>query len=222
MTGKCSLIWDDFQKNMAARLYTVLQNHDLVDVTLLSQDSKKVLAHKVILSSGSVFFKEVLTNNCHPHPLIYLKGVDNEVLQAVVDFLYQGQVEVRQEVVQAFMATAKDLKVEGLHDVEEEGESSQEGKGTKVGNSDVHVDPMSHSEVEKVLVFQENETRDLQLLSEVDEMFNIKGLHEKTKEPNGNVREMTKEGIATPEQNKEESVTDDFAFYLHCNKCEYK
>ena len=71
MTGKFSILWDDFQKNMAARFQTVLNNQEFADVTLVSQDSKTVEAHKVILGVGSAFFQEVLTNNAHPHPLIH-------------------------------------------------------------------------------------------------------------------------------------------------------
>ena len=153
MTGKFSLMWEDFHKNMSERFQSVLHNHEFVDVTLVSQDYKKIKAHKVILSAGSVFFKEVLTNNSNHHPLIYLKGVDEEVLQAVVDFLYQGQVEVRQEVVQTFMSTARDLKVEGLH----EGEEGKRSLQKVVSVSKDNVEQMSSTEGKLIVLNTKND-----------------------------------------------------------------
>ena len=189
-------MWEDFHKNMSERFQSVLRNHEFVDVTLVSQDYKKIKAHKVILSAGSAFFKEVLTNNSNHHPLIYLKGVDEEVLQAVVDFLYQGQVEVRQEVVQTFMSTARDLKVEGLHDGEEAKRSFQ-----KV----VSVDKMSSTEGKLIVLNTKNDTKDLKRFTEVDKMFKIKSYHEREMEADGKVRGVMKE-----------------TFFMHCNMCDYK
>ena len=201
MTGNFSLIWEDFHKNMSERFQSVLQNHEFVDITLVSQDSKKIQAHKVILGAGSAFFKEVLTNNSNPHHLIYLKGVDEEVLHAVVDFLYQGQVEVRQEVVQAFMATARDLKVEGLH-AGEEGESCLQ-KDVPVSKD--NVDQMYSLEGKHTVLNKTNETKDFKLLTDVDEMFKIKSYHEREIKAHGNARGVMKE-----------------TFYMHCKLCEFK
>ena len=171
MTGKFNFLWDNFQKNMADRFQAVLHDHEFSDVTLVSHDFKKVQAHKFILSVGSVFFREMLTNSPESRPLIYLRNVDQEVLQGVVDFLYQGSVQVRQEVLQNFMAIAEDLKIEGLHN----GEETEIRKPT----TEIDLDNIYSSWVETKLIKKKNENDDKPLFNDEDELFEIKEYHGK-------------------------------------------
>ena len=67
----------------------------------------------LILSSG-FFFKDILQRNKHPHPLIYLKGVLYSELVSILNFMYHGQVNVEQDQLNSFLATAEELKVKGL------------------------------------------------------------------------------------------------------------
>ena len=109
------LTWGDFHTNMSAKFKSYIKRPDLADVTLVCQDNKKIPAHRIILSSGCSFFREVFREqNSHPHPLIYLRGVVNEVLEAIIQFLYLGETSIQQDLVEEFMATAADLDIEGL------------------------------------------------------------------------------------------------------------
>ena len=99
---------------MTARFQQVLQSEDFTDATLVSSDNVNITAHKVILSTGSGFFNCVLSENIHPNPLIYLRCVGQEVLHALVGFLYLGHVKVKQELLQAFMETALEMEIHGL------------------------------------------------------------------------------------------------------------
>jgi len=83
-------------------------------VTLACEDDGQIEAHKVILSSCSTFFRNILKKNTHPHPLLYLKGVKFLHLKSVLDFMYQGRVNVEQEKLDSFLATAQELRVKGL------------------------------------------------------------------------------------------------------------
>ena len=60
------------------------------------------------------FFKDILQRNKHSHPLIYLKGVFYSELFSILNFMYDGQVNVEQDQLNSFLATAKELKVKGL------------------------------------------------------------------------------------------------------------
>jgi hypothetical protein len=71
-------------------------------------------AHKLILSACSPFFRSVLKQNSYQHPLLYLKGVQFTDLQAVLNFMYHGEVNVAQEELNSFLAVAEDLQVKGL------------------------------------------------------------------------------------------------------------
>merc|ERR1711928_129234 len=57
---------------------------------------------------------EILKENKHPHPLIYMKGVKADELAAIVDFLYFGEANVNQESLDAFLGLAEELKLKGL------------------------------------------------------------------------------------------------------------
>ena len=87
---------------------------DFADVTLASEDGTQIETHKMILALSSPFFKEMLKNNKHPHPLIYMRGVRAEALSAVVDFLYFGEASVNQESLDVFFSLAEELKLKGL------------------------------------------------------------------------------------------------------------
>ena len=56
-----------------------MRDNELCDVTLASVDGQKLKAHKVILSASSIFFKKLLVNNLHHHPLIFMRKIENEV-----------------------------------------------------------------------------------------------------------------------------------------------
>ena len=84
------------------------------DVTLVCGDGKQIKAHRVILSSCSSFFKEVLIQNHHQHLLLYLKGVDIEDMKYLMKFIYTGEVEVPNEGLTRFLDSANDLQIDGL------------------------------------------------------------------------------------------------------------
>jgi BTB/POZ domain len=58
-------------------------------------------------------FRNVLRRNPHQHPLLYLKGVKYKELTSVLNFMYQGEVNVAQDELNSFLAVAEELKVKG-------------------------------------------------------------------------------------------------------------
>ena len=56
----------------------------------------------------------MLVRHSHSHTLILLLGVGVRQLEAVLDFMYQGQVTVAQEEIEKMLALASDLGVKGL------------------------------------------------------------------------------------------------------------
>ena len=108
-----SLKWNDFVTNITSSFVDLRKGDDFTDVTLACEGNQ-IAAHKVILSSGSQFFKTLLTQNKHPHPLIYLKGIKSRDLKHVVDFLYHGEVNILQEDLNGFLETAEELNLKGL------------------------------------------------------------------------------------------------------------
>ena len=56
-----SLKWKDFQSNVTKSFQRLRHEKDYSDVTLIGDDYQPLLAHKVVLSSSSEYFKNVLT-----------------------------------------------------------------------------------------------------------------------------------------------------------------
>jgi len=110
---KFCLRWNDFESNISVAFRELREEKDFFDVTLACEDSQ-ISAHKVILSACSPFFRSVLRKNPHQHPLLYLKGVKLTELHAVLNFMYQGEVNVAQEELNSFLAVAEELRVKGL------------------------------------------------------------------------------------------------------------
>jgi hypothetical protein len=60
-----------------------------------------------------LLFRNVLRRHPHQHPLLYLKGVKYKELVSVLNFMYQGEVNIAQEELNSFLAVAEELKVKG-------------------------------------------------------------------------------------------------------------
>ena len=110
---KFCLRWNDFESNIACAFKELKNDEDFYDVTIVCDD-EQFKAHKMIVSACSEFFRKILKRNPHPHPLLYLKGVGRRNLHSVLEFMYNGEVSVVQEELNAFLAVAEDLKVKGL------------------------------------------------------------------------------------------------------------
>ena len=70
---KFCLKWNDFERNISHAFKDLRDDRDFFDVTLACESSQ-IQAHKVILSACSPFFRGVLKQNPHQHPLLYLKA----------------------------------------------------------------------------------------------------------------------------------------------------
>uniref|UniRef100_A0A182MX71 BTB domain-containing protein n=1 Tax=Anopheles culicifacies TaxID=139723 RepID=A0A182MX71_9DIPT len=110
MDQQYCLRWNNHQSNLTTVLTTLLQDEKLCDVTLAC-DKGIVKAHQAILSACSPYFEQIFVENKHPHPIIYLRDVEVNEMRALLDFMYQGEVNVGQHNLQNFLKTAESLKV---------------------------------------------------------------------------------------------------------------
>ncbi|XP_021932159.1 modifier of mdg4-like isoform X10 [Zootermopsis nevadensis] len=108
-----SLRWNNFHSNLASGFHALLQGEDLVDVTLAA-GGQFVQAHKIVLSVCSPYFKDLFKVNPCKHPIVILKDVCHKDLVAILQFMYRGEVNVRQEELGTFIKTAEMLQIKGL------------------------------------------------------------------------------------------------------------
>ena len=99
------------------------QGH-FADVTLVSDDQIQTPAHKVELSACSPVLKNLLVNNPHSHPLLYLRGIKQTELQAILKFMYFGETQIFADRINDFVSVAKDLEVKESEEQEETKEVS--------------------------------------------------------------------------------------------------
>jgi hypothetical protein len=112
---KLCVRWNDFQLNISSAFQELREDEDFLDVTLsVGSGLQQVKAHRVILSACSPFFRSILRHSSHPSPHIHLKDVGFSELQAVLDFMYHGEVNVSSEQLHSFLAVAEELQVKGL------------------------------------------------------------------------------------------------------------
>ena len=106
--------WNDFKTTVSNSFGILRQEKDFFDVTLVSDDERQIPAHKLVLSACSDFFKSILRNYSHSHPLLYLSGIHSTNLSLILDYIYQGEVQIYQEHLDSFLEVAQKLKIGGL------------------------------------------------------------------------------------------------------------
>jgi len=114
------LKWNNFQQNIFSTIRNLRLDLDFLDVTIFCK-GKQVKAHKVILSACSNTFKAILKETPTPHPVIVLWDMEHKDLTALLDFMYNGQVDIQQDDLERFLVVADKLQVRGLSS-EENGE----------------------------------------------------------------------------------------------------
>ena len=106
--------WNKFQINTANAFTNLLDSELFVDVTLVAEDGKQFKAHKVVIAACSDLFRNILEITNDANPLIYLHGIQHQVLKYVLEFMYKGKTEVPQKNLSDFIKVAQELKLKGL------------------------------------------------------------------------------------------------------------
>ena len=114
MTEKFSLKWNDYQSNWNRAINDLHKDTDFADVTLISDDKVKFSAHKIVLSSCSSMFKFILKGNTHGNSMLFLGGVNSINLGFILEYIYQGAVNLYEEQLESFLESANGLEIEGL------------------------------------------------------------------------------------------------------------
>ena len=104
----------NFQLNASKSFSLLRDENQFSDVTLISDDHKMVTAHRIVLSSCSEYFKEILTQNKLQNPMICLEGVSHIDLNKVLDYIYHGEIQVYQDYLERFLNLARRFKLDGL------------------------------------------------------------------------------------------------------------
>ena len=124
MGEKFNLTWHTFSSHGQELFKDLLESQEFSDVTLISDDQHQYRVHKFILSACSTVFRNILTSSPH-NSSIYLRGINHEELDSILQFIYLGEATLYHERMNEFLIVAKslDIKEIGKNVVDEEDES---------------------------------------------------------------------------------------------------
>ena len=158
MAEKFCLKWNDFQTNVSNTFRKLRTSEHFYDVTLVSDDQQQVSAHKVVLSSSSKYFETVLTSAKHSHPMLCLSGVNKGDLENILNFIYNGEIQIYQDNLDKFLDIAQRFQLQGLIQGKEENEENNDPFQTFEGNDEMVVAEEfveAFPKQDKVVAFQE-------------------------------------------------------------------
>ena len=160
------LKWKHFLSNKTSSLTDVFTENSFTDVTLVSDDQIPFQAHRFVLSAFSPVLKNILLNNPHSHPLIFLRGVNHEDLYSILQFIYLGKALVCHENMRRFAQAAKDLQIKKLAEGIIMGNPSKpvDDDNDDITNQDTHENSEDQAE---------NEYAGRSYLSIADEIINL-------------------------------------------------
>lgn len=114
-TQSCHFSISDFPLHCSSLLESAFSKSDYHDVTLISDDEKFIKTHKLVLAGNSEYFRNILqTLNNQQQPFIVLKGINHDILESLIKFMYFGKTSLSQNSVSRFVETANFLKIRGL------------------------------------------------------------------------------------------------------------
>jgi len=111
---KFCLKWNEFNSNVNDAFSVYRGGEEFSDVTLAVEGGELIQAHRIILSAISPVFKNIFKTSSHPHPIMYLRGIDHTNFSSIMDFAYLGEASVEQEKVNSFLEVARELQIRGL------------------------------------------------------------------------------------------------------------
>ena len=103
-----------FSTNLTSSISDVFTKDSYSDVTLVSDDLIQFKSHKCVLSSCSPVLKNLLLNNPHYHPLIFPRGIKQQELGSILQFIYLGEARFYEGNMDMFMEAVKDLQIKQL------------------------------------------------------------------------------------------------------------
>ncbi|KAJ8984152.1 hypothetical protein NQ317_017803 [Molorchus minor] len=108
------LRWNSHHSNMQSSFPNLLLREQYIDATLVA-DGQTLKCHRLILSSCSPYFEEVLSGiSPYQHPVLFMKDVPFWILKSLCDFMYAGEVHIYQDKLEELLAVAETLKIKGL------------------------------------------------------------------------------------------------------------
>lgn len=114
MQQQFCLRWNNHKTNLLTVLGEQFRNEYFTDVTLACEGGSFIKCHKMVLAACSSYFQCLFSELDCRHPVVVLKDVRYAEIQAILEYMYKGEVSITQEEVEPLLKVAEALKVKGL------------------------------------------------------------------------------------------------------------
>ncbi|KAK4324201.1 hypothetical protein Pmani_005203 [Petrolisthes manimaculis] len=112
-SGLLSLKWNNHRSTFFHILSTIRSKESYCDVTIAC-DGKFYPVHKLVLSTCSDYFEQMFERTNCKHPIIVLKDIRSQELEALLNYMYVGEVNVLQNELAGLIKAAECLMIKGL------------------------------------------------------------------------------------------------------------
>ena len=109
-----NLYWDTYSDHLREMLHEMMKSDQLTDVTLVCDDKRQFKTHKIILSACSTVFKSIINDLPQNSSVIYLRGIQHQEMESILEFMYLGAVTFKQERMNEFLNVAKNLEIKEI------------------------------------------------------------------------------------------------------------
>ncbi|KAK7871206.1 hypothetical protein R5R35_001073 [Gryllus longicercus] len=106
--------WNEHANEVAREWKSFLENNSFVDCTIAAE-GKSLKAHRLILSACSPYFHMLFREQNEKHPIVFLRDTPYHTLKSLIDFVYNGKVEIPAGQLEIFLELAVSLQIKGLN-----------------------------------------------------------------------------------------------------------
>ena len=104
--------WHSYSDHLKEMMHIMKTDDTFTDVTLVSDDGRKVKAHKVVLGASSPIMKDMMTRE--NKSIVNLKGIAYEEIDSILQFIYLGEATLHPDRMKEFLVAAQKMKVKEL------------------------------------------------------------------------------------------------------------
>ncbi|XP_076045223.1 uncharacterized protein LOC143027676 isoform X3 [Oratosquilla oratoria] len=108
-----ALRWNNHRSTFFHVLNSIKQKEIYSDATIAC-DGKFYPVHKLVLATCSEYFEAMFSRTQCKHPIIVLKDIGHEEVEALLNYMYIGEVNVVQNDLAGLIKAAECLRIKGL------------------------------------------------------------------------------------------------------------
>ncbi|CAB0043617.1 unnamed protein product, partial [Trichogramma brassicae] len=133
--------WNSYASHLQGAFPKLLSSEQFVDVSLAC-DGGSFKCHKVVLSACSEYMERILLDLPCQHPVIFMTNMEFWELQALIQFMYHGEVYVEEAKLRQLLKAADALQIRGLSNKNTDLNGARDDQNT---HNNIHQQNAHHS-----------------------------------------------------------------------------